>query len=74
MFSSQVKLPIVTSFLERKVRLCIDELLRAHHEARSELRRLDDDEPEEIEEFREKERAAGEGRNVDRSVPAEDMT
>jgi len=49
----------------------LDELLRAHHDARSELRSLDDDEPEEIEEFRENERIEEEGRNGDRN-PAGD--
>lgn len=45
----------------------LDELLRAHGEARTDMARLDDEEPEDIEDRRERERAAGSPADV--SIP-----
>jgi low affinity Fe/Cu permease len=47
----------------------LDELLRAHHDARSELAKLDEDEPEEIEQFRKGERGASAGGRAEPRCP-----
>jgi low affinity Fe/Cu permease len=56
---------LMTLFIQRSnrrdtlaIQAKLDELLRSHAEARTELAKLDDEEPEDIEEHRKEERAA----------------
>jgi low affinity Fe/Cu permease len=59
---------LMTLFIQRAehrdtqaIQAKLDELLKANHEARDEITRVDDKEPEEIEEFREEQRGGSTG-------------